>query len=582
MTLRLLWPVLALLLSACASGPQKLFDAYWEESLELNPINATFVGDERYNDRLPNLLGADFRAQELALAQKYRDAAAALEPEELSEQDRLSVQIFLRDRDDDIAQAQFPEHLQPFNQFYSLHATFAQLGSGSSAQPFKTVEDYDRWRARASRIPVVFDQAIANMREGVKAGVVLPKVLTEKMLPQLDALIVEDPTQSLFYTPIKNLPKDFDADDQARLTAEYTAMIRDELMPAYKRLRNYIRTDYLKKSRQSVGLHKLPNGKAWYAANVRRITTTDLTPDEIHKIGLAEVKRIHGEMRQLMKQVGFKGSLQSFFKFLDTDKRFQYKDEAALLAHYNGMRERVQKGADKLFSVQPKAGFEIRPVEAFRNKSAAGGSYQAPSEDGTRPGIFYVNTYDLPSRKIWDAEDLYLHEAVPGHHFQLALQQEMTDLPKFRRYGRFTAYVEGWALYAESLGKELGVYQDPYAHFGYLQNELWRAIRLVVDTGLHHKDWTRQQVIDYMLANSAQSKTQAVSEAERYMAIPGQALAYKIGELKIKELRARSEKALGDRFDIREFHREVLETGAVPLTILEDKINRWIASQLKK
>ena len=241
----------------------------------------------------------------------------------------------------------------------------------------------------------------------------------------------------------------------------------------------------------------------------------------------------------------------------------------------------MQKGADRLFSVQPKAGFEIRPVEAFRNKSAAGGSYQSPSEDGTRPGIFYVNTYDLPSRKIWDAEDLYLHEAVPGHHFQIALQQEMTDLPKFRRYGRFTAYIEGWALYAESLGKELGVYQDPYDHFGYLQNELWRAIRLVVDTGLHHKNWTRQQVIDYMLVNSAQSKTQAVSEAERYMAIPGQALAYKLGELKIKELRARSEKALGAAFDIREFHREVLETGAVPLTVLEDKINRWIASQTK-
>lgn len=581
MTVRCLLPLLALLVTGCASGPQKLFDAYWEESLELNPVNATFVGDARYNDRLPNFLGVDFRAQELALAKKYRDAAAALKTDELSEQDRLSVQIFLRDRDDDIEQAQFPEHLQPFNQFYSAHATFAQLGSGSSAQPFKTVKDYDNWRARAARIPLIFDQGIANMREGVKAGVVLPKVLTEKMLPQLDALIVEDPTQSLFYTPIKNLPADFDDEDKQRLTAEYTAMIRDELMPAYKRLRAYIRTDYLKQSRSSVGLHKLPNGKAWYAANVRRITTTDLTPDEIHKIGLSEVKRIHGEMRKLMKQVGFKGSLQDFFKFLDTDKRFQYKDEAALLAHYNGMRERVQKGADRLFSLQPKAGFEIRPVEAFRNKSAAGGSYQSPSEDGTRPGIFYVNTYDLPSRKIWDAEDLYLHEAVPGHHFQIALQQEMTDLPKFRRYGRFTAYIEGWALYAESLGKELGVYQDPYDHFGYLQNELWRAIRLVVDTGLHHKNWTRQQVIDYMLANSAQSKTQAVSEAERYMAIPGQALAYKLGELKIKELRARSEKALGNKFDIREFHREVLETGAVPLTVLEDKINRWIASQTK-
>jgi len=286
-------------------------------------------------------------------------------------------------------------------------------------------------------------------------------------------------------------------------------------------------------------------------------------------------------MRKVIKQLKFKGDLQKFFKFLDTDPRFVFKDEAALLAHYNSLREKVDVGSEKLFSLKPKAGFEIRPVEAFRNKSAAGGSYQSPSEDGSRAGIFYVNTYDLPSRKIWDAEDLYLHEAVPGHHYQIALQQELTDLPKFRRFGGTTAYIEGWALYAESLGKELGVYQDPYDYFGYLQNELWRAIRLVVDTGLHDKGWSRQKVIDYMLKNSAQSKTQAVSEAERYMAIPGQALAYKIGELKIKQLRARAEKALGEKFDIREFHREVLKDGAVPLDALEHKVDGWIAAQAK-
>jgi uncharacterized protein (DUF885 family) len=291
------------------------------------------------------------------------------------------------------------------------------------------------------------------------------------------------------------------------------------------------------------------------------------------------VARIHAEMRKVIAGLGYSGDLQSFFRFLTSDPQFKWQSEEQLLAGYNGLRTRVEAGAQRLFSMTPKADFEIRPVEAFRAKSAAGGSYQRPSEDGTRPGVFYVNTYDLPSRKIWDMEDLFLHEAIPGHHFQLALQQELPDMPAFRRFGSFTAFIEGWALYAESLGKEIGVYTDPYQYFGYLQNELWRAIRLVVDTGLHSKGWTRQQVIDYMLANAAESETQAIAEAERYIAIPGQALAYKLGELKIKELRARAERELGARFDIKAFHAEVLKDGAVPLDVLEDKIVNWITAQ---
>lgn len=586
---RLLSFLAALALTACAApapktltpaeSVQQLFSDYWEESLQLNPLSATYVGDSRYNDQLPNFLGAEYRARELAFAHKWRARAAAVDPAPLGAQDRLSLQILLRELDLEIEGHKYPGHLIPINQFYSTPNQLAQLGSGTSAQPFKTVKDYDNWLRRAELIPPLFDQAISNMREGIKAGVVQPKVLMDKVLPQLDALIVSDPKQALFYKPVSSFPAEFTEADKARLTAAYTQLISGTLMPAYTRLRDFIRDEYLPKTRASVGLDALPDGAAWYALRVRAVTTTDLTPAQIHQIGLDEVARIHGEMRKVIQQLGFKGGLKKFFKFLDSDKRFEFKDEAALLAHYESLRGKVEAGAEKLFSLKPKAGFEIRPVESFRNKSAAGGSYQTPSEDGTRPGIFYVNTFDLPSRKIWDAEDLFLHEAIPGHHFQLALQQELTDLPKFRRFGGVTAYVEGWALYAESLGKELGVYQDPYDYFGYLQNELWRAIRLVVDTGLHSKGWTRQQVIDYMLENSAQSETQAVSEAERYMAIPGQALAYKLGELKIKELRARAEKALGARFDIKGFHAEVLKDGAVPLGVLDSKINNWIAAQ---
>lgn len=565
--------------AAPASSLESLFATYWEESLALNPIQATYVGDARYNDQLPNFLGAEDRERQLAFAQKWLSQLDALPKHGHSAQDGMSLQILQRELREQIEAAQFPEHLQPINQFYSFPNQLAQLASGTSAQPFATMLDYQNWARRAAQIPVLFAQAETNMREGMKAGVVQPKVLMTKVVQQLDALILEDATATLFYKPITAMPESFSADEKRLLAAQYQQLIKTQVMPAYTRLRNFIRDEYLPKCRDTVGLYALPEGRAWYAYRAKVMTTTDLKPQAIHQLGLDEVARIHGEMRRVIAGLGFKGDLQAFFKFLDTDPRFQYASEEALLAHYNGMRTRVDAGAEKLFSLKPKAGFEIRPVEAFRAKSAAGGSYQSPSEDGTRAGIFYVNTYDLPSRKKWDAEDLYLHEAVPGHHYQIALQQELTDLPKFRRFGGATAYIEGWALYAESLGKELGVYQDPYDYFGYLQNELWRAIRLVVDTGIHELGWSRQQVIDYMLNNSAQSETQAISEAERYMAIPGQALAYKIGELRIKALRAKAEKTLGKQFDIKAFHAEVLKDGSLPLDVLEKKLNRWMAAE---
>jgi uncharacterized protein (DUF885 family) len=555
-----------------------MFAEYWEASLKMNPLRATFVGDARYNDQMPDLFSAESREASNAFNVAWLEKLKAVDLNTLGPQRRLSTEMLTRELALEIEGERFPAWQQPLNQFRNMAALFAQLGSGTNAQPFKTVQDYDNWLKRASRLPVLFTTMQASMREGMASGVVQPKVLMAKTIPQLDALIKDKPEDTLFWRPIANLPADMPAADKERLTAAYRTLIADELMPAYRELRRFVADEYLPKTRDTVALSALPDGEAWYAYMAKVQTTTDLTPAQIHDIGLAEVARIQGEMHDVMKQMGFEGSLQDFFVHMTTAKEYEYATEEALLTDYNSLRERIDLRAKDMFSLVPKAGFEIRPVEAFRAASAAGGSYQGPSQDGTRPGVFYVNTYDLPSRKNWDRDALYLHEAVPGHHFQIALQQELTGLPMFRRFGGETAFAEGWGLYAESLGKELGAYDTPQQYFGRLQAEIWRAIRLVVDTGLHSKGWTREQVIAYMKANSATTDTEAVSEAERYIAIPGQALAYKIGELKILELRARAEKALGDKFDIKAFHAEVLEDGSLPLSVLEAKIDRYIAA----
>jgi uncharacterized protein (DUF885 family) len=555
----------------------RLYADYWQASLKLNPLQATFQGDHRYDDQLPNYLSPAFRQQSHDFTTQWLAKIEAIGADGLSGQDLLSYEIFVRDARSALAAEQFPTWMQPVNQFYNVASIAAMLGSGTGAQPFETVQDYDNWARRADQLPVLFDQAIANMREGMKAGVVQPRALMEKVLPQLDAIIRPSAEETLFWAPVRNLPTTFSDADKQRITADYKRMIDAKIMPAYRELRGFIATEYLPATRTTDGMGALPNGAAWYANNVRQSTTSDLTPAQIHQIGLDEVARIHEQIQAVMKQVKFRGAMQKFFKYMQTDKRFTFQDEAALLAYYRGLEAKVDARVPQLFSLTPKAKFEIRPVEPYRAQSAAGGSYMRPG--GTRPGIFYVNTYDLPSRKTWDAEDLYLHEAIPGHHYQLGLQQELGELPDFRRFGGETAFIEGWGLYAESLGKDLGLYEDPYNYFGYLQNELWRAIRLVVDTGLHAKGWSRQQVIDYMLENSASSQTDAVAEAERYMAIPGQALAYKVGELKIMQLRQQAQAALGPRFDIRAFHAEVLKDGSVPLDILQEKIERWIEVQ---
>ena len=555
-----------------------LYEAYWEEYLKLNPITATFQGDPRYNAELPDFGSQEYRDDFKAFTEQWLAKVEAVGSEGLTGSDLINYEIFVTDAKETLASYRFPGWMLPVNQMDSIASFAVQLGSGTGAQPFKTVEDYDNWLARAGRLPVLFDTSIANMRAGMEAGVVQPTILMQKVVPQLDALVKDKPEDTLFWGPIANMPEDFADADRERLTLAYSALIANELMPAYQELRDFIADEYLPATRDTFGLDQLPDGQAWYAFNANQATTTDLSPAQIHQIGLDEVARIHGEIEKVMEQVGFEGTMQAFFHFMKNDPQFAFESEEALLEHYRALEDKINAKVPEQYSLIPESPFEIRPVEPFRAQSAAGGQYYPPNDDGTRPGVFYVNTYDLPTRKSWFAESLYLHEAIPGHHFQVALQIELDDLPDFRRWGGENAFAEGWGLYAESQGKALGVYTDPYQYFGRLQNELWRAIRLVVDTGLHSKGWSRQQVIDYMLENSAESEVQSIAEAERYIAWPGQALGYKIGELKIQELRARAEQLLGVRFDIRAFHAEVLKDGAVPLSVLEGKIDRWIAA----
>jgi len=556
-----------------------LVDAYFEEQLKLNPLLATSIGDPRYNDRFEVTISPEWRARDEKLERDYLERIKSIDPARLSGQDALTYEIFKSAREREIEGFRFPGHLIPVNQFYSVPNSFAQLGSGNGLHPFKTVKDYEDFLKRIDGFVAWTDQAIVNMREGIAKGYTLPNVLVERTLPQLAAQLVERPEDSLYWGPIANLPATFTDAERQKLAAAYRAAITRQVIPSYRRLHDFLRDEYLPKARNSVGLDALPDGKAWYEYNVRNISTTDYTPAQIHEIGLREVERIHGEMRKVMQQVGFEGSLDDFFRFLNTDEQFVHPSREALVAGYVDIKNRVDPQLPTLFEILPNADYEVRAVEPFREKSAAGGQYQAASEDGSRPGIFYANAYDLKARPKWAMEALSLHEGNPGHHFQISIQREQKNLPRFRRFGGYTAYSEGWGLYAESLGPELGVYKDPYQYFGRLEGELFRAIRLVVDTGLHSKGWTREQVLEYIDANSATSDARRIAETERYIAIPGQAVAYKIGQLKISELRERAERELGDRFDVRKFHTAVLSDGALPLDVLEAKIERWIAAQ---
>lgn len=553
-----------------------LVDAYWDRELELNPLEATFNGEHRYDDRLPNFIGEAWLAEALAVEREYLAKIETIDPGALQGQDRLTWEIFRRDRREAIDGFRFQDELLPLNQFYGLPQVMAQFGSGTGAQPFRTVQDYGNWLKRIDGFVVWCDQAVTNMRRGADKGVVQPRALMERLVPQLDRLIAANPEQSVFWRPVATFGKDVPTGEQGRIREAYRDAIEKKLNPALARLRDFVKLEYLPRTRASVAFTALPLGKDWYAQRVKVATTTNLTPEQIHQIGLDEVKRIGAEIDRVARDLGFQGDRRAFFDSLRADPRFYYTDEAAMLDDYRALKDRVRARLPELFDVKPKADFEIRPVESFRAASASSASYVSPSPDGKRPGVFYVNTFDLKSRPKYSMQAIYLHEAEPGHHYQIAIQRELQGLPKFRRFGGYTAYAEGWGLYAESLGRELGMYTDAYDYVGALSTEIWRAIRLVTDTGMHAKGWTRQQAIDYMLANSAVGATDAAAEIDRYIAVPGQALSYKLGELKIKELKARAQRELGPRYDVRAFHRQILIDGALPLDVLDAKIDRWI------
>ena len=558
----------------------KLFEDYFERSLQLNPLLATFIGDHRYDDKLANNIGPREIAAGKAFDREFLAAALKFDSQPLSPQDRLSLEIFVHERRVSIASEEFSGELLPINQTGGVPTLMPVLGSGSSAQPFATAQDYDRFLGRIKDYVVWSDQAITNMREGIRRGVVNPRVVMEKVRGQLADIIVADPAKSLFYQPVAKFPDAVGAADRTRLEKAYRHAITSELNPSYQRLHDFIRDEYLPKARASVAWSELPNGTRWYTYLAETSTTTTLKPDEIHELGLREVARVRAEMEQTRQQVGFQGDLPAFFRFVQDDPQFYYTDADSLVQGYRELKKKIDARLPKLFSDFPKADYEVRPVEAFRAQSSAGGFYQPPSADGLRPGIFYVNTFNLKAQPKFGMETLSLHEASPGHHFQISIQQEMQSLPRFRRFGGdYVAFVEGWALYSESIGKELGMFTDPYQYYGRLSDEMLRAMRLVVDTGLHTRGWSRERAIKYMLDNSSMAASDVEAEVERYIADPGQALGYKIGQIRIRELRNKAEAALGPRFDVKQFHSEVLRGGAVPLDVLEAKLDRWVKSQ---
>ncbi len=565
--------------SGDAARLARLLDAYWEDVVVLNPILATMIGDDRYDDQLPNFYAPEYRARLKAHVEKYLAALATFDRAGLAGQDRLSYDVLRHDLEEQREDLKFPEWLIPVNQFFSAPNFFALLASGKSVQPFRTVKDYDAFLGRMAKAPALFDQAIANMREGILAGVVQPRPVMEKVVPQLDALLADAPEKSTFWGEIAAMPESFPAADRERLTAAYRAAIVGEVLPAYRRLRDFVRDEYLPRCRDTAGYAALPDGRAWYAHRVKASTTTDLTPDQIHEIGLREVARIRSDMEAVKAQVGFQGDLAAFFKWLREDPRFYDTSADDLLAGFRELQKKVNALLPREFDVFPRADYEVRAVEAFRAKSMAGGEYMPGTPDGKRPGVFYVNTYNLKAQPKYGMETLSLHEASPGHHFQISIAQEVTDLPKFRRFNGYVAYAEGWALYSESIGKELGMFTDPFQYYGRLSDELLRAMRLVVDTGIHAKGWTRDEAIRYMRETSSMAESDVVAEVERYIAVPAQALGYKVGQLAITELRHEAERALGPRFDVKAFHRQVLVDGALPLDVLRTKIREWVAAE---
>ncbi len=576
--------LIALRAAPAVSFPAML-ERYYDETVALNPVNAASSGDSAagHEDVFPNDISAEYRAKSRALADKYLAELAAYDRAALTPTEQISYDILKWTLETQNAyDAQF-FHLLPVNQFWSTPNAFAQMGSGGSIHPFRTEKNYRDFISRARGFSAWVDTAIANMKEGVAKGIVQPRILMERTLPQLESSMTDDREKNIFFEPLAKLPADLAPAAREKLTADYTAAIRGIIIPAYRRLHAYIKDDYLAHCRDTAGLGALPGGAAAYAVLVHLFTTTDLTPAEVHEIGLKEIARIHGEMEKVRAQAGFKGTLKEFLNYAATDPKFTpYKADEEVLDGFRAIESRVMAKVPQFFNHVPRTKFEIRSTEKFRAASAAH-EYQPGTADGSRPGVFYAPIPDVTKYRVLRMEDLFLHEAIPGHHFQISLTIENTALPRFRRYGGNNAYVEGWALYTESLGKELGLYDDPYQYLGMLIGDLHRAVRLVVDTGIHAKGWSREQALAYAAEQEGGSPTEQknVAETERYMAIPGQALSYKIGQLKIREVRARAERQLGAKFSLPAFHDCVLMEGALPLAVLEAHVQDWIVSQQK-
>jgi uncharacterized protein (DUF885 family) len=556
-----------------------IFQAYYDERMQIFPFEATSNGISTYNDQFPIDISEAYRDTVKQFFQKYKTQLSAVDASKLSERERMSYDILNWDLDVAIEGFNFPDHLMPINQFWGKTLDLGQLGSGEGSQPFKTTTDYDNWLKRISHFSEWADVAISNMKRGITEGYVLPKALVVKILPQLKPMAETPVTQHLFYQPVGKLKTNTNVSetDKKRLTAEFAKMVNEVVKPTYKKLNDFMTTEYLPKARLTSGISDVTKGKELYAYLAKSWTTTNMTPDEIFEVGQKEVARIRGEMEAVKNQVGFKGDLNAFFKHVtEGEKKLRpFTKPQQVITNFNAIHEKMKPFLVKQFDLVPKTGFEVRRTEAFREASASAEYNQGNAETG-RAGIFYTPIPDAKKYNVFQDEALFLHEAIPGHHYQIMLQAEDSTLPKFRKYLWYGAYGEGWALYTEGLGKEVGLYTDPYQYFGRLGNEMHRALRLVIDVGLHTKGWTREQAIKYDLDNEADSEEGITAEVERYMAIPGQALSYKIGEQKILALKRQAQTALGEKFNIQKWHNEVLNDGCVPLAILEKKIQKFI------
>lgn len=568
---------LAALLFACSavSDEQRLheiFDDYWAYQLSVNPYLAGSSGITEANALLPDASLEALQAREAA----YQDFLARLSGiryERLSGQDQISYRLFERQMRNGIEAHALREYLLPLNGWWDYHATFAEQ---PNRMPFSTVRDYDNYLLRLRAFPAMNAQYLERLRMGIEAGVVRPRVVLENYIPTVEALISEDAADSRFMLPFERFPASVSEAEQTRLRTEALNIIGAEVLPAYRELAAFLRDEYYAAAPEAIGISQVPGGAAYYEYLVRFYTTLDVSADEIHQTGLAEVARIRAEMREVIEETGFEGDFDAFVTYLRTDPKFYAQSAEELMMRTALVLKQMDGALPGFFGRLPRMPYGLREVPAYLAPRMTTAYYNSPSQDGTRAGFYFVNTYDLPSRPLYEVEALSFHEAVPGHHLQLALQQELEGMPEFRRNSSVTVFVEGWALYAEWLGLEMGFYQDPYSNFGRLTYEMWRALRLVVDTGIHAKGWTRQQAIDYMAANSALTLLNIRNEVDRYIFWPGQALAYKTGEIKIRELRREAEAALGDGFDIRAFHDMVLANGSITLEVLEQEVRAWI------